>query len=205
MAIFRPEGSSSSNNNFYGVCEIAILGFEDKSSDFEWADIYLDVEVKQRGSDYTKQLRIVGDLEKDTNGKISGGSVLKRMYNFFDIIGEKAGLTVDGKWEDESGDSISNIAAYLNQKHVAPVLPGTDELDFNYVAYVYKEKPKQKGGKVYSRVFHRIQKNDDTGQKQLKSDVKWFKNKGFLKEATEADVSTPQQNVEMSQEGIGNL
>ena len=125
MAIFRPEGSSSSNNNFYGVCEIAILGFEDKSSDFEWADIYLDVEVKQRGSDYTKQLRIVGDLEKDTNGKISGGSVLKRMYNFFDIIGEKAGLTVDGKWEDESGDSISNIAAYLNQKHVAPVLPGS--------------------------------------------------------------------------------
>ena len=45
MAIFRPEGNSSLNNNFYGVCEIVILGFEDKSSNYEWADIYLDIEI----------------------------------------------------------------------------------------------------------------------------------------------------------------
>ena len=52
MAIFRPTGGESSGNNFYGVCEIAILNFEEKSSQFEWADIYLDIEVKQKGSDY---------------------------------------------------------------------------------------------------------------------------------------------------------
>tara|TARA_R100000808_G_scaffold23512_1_gene52263 strand:- start:546 stop:1154 length:609 start_codon:yes stop_codon:yes gene_type:complete len=202
MAIFRPESGSSSSNSFYGICEIAIIGFEDRSSEFKWADIYLDIEVKQKGSDYTKQLRIVGDLEK-TNGKISGGSVLKRLYNFFDIIGEKAGLTVDGKWETEDGEEIHDIARYLNQKHASEVIPDTDP-DFNYVAYVYKEKPKQKGGKVYTRVFHRIQTNDDNGKKQLDSDVKWFKDKSFLKEANEEDV-TPTQNVEMSSEGIGNL
>ncbi len=202
MAIFRPESGSSSNNSFYGICEVAIIGFEDRSSEFKWADIYLDIEVKQKGSDYTKQLRIVGDLEK-TNGKISGGSVLKRLYNFFDIIGEKAGLTVDGKWETEDGEEIHDIARYLNQKHASEVMPDTDP-DFNYVAYVYKEKPKQKGGKVYTRVFHRIQTNDDNGKKQLDSDVKWFKDKSFLKEASDEDV-TPTQNVEMSSEGIGNL
>ena len=83
-------------------------------------------------------------------------------------------------------------------------MPGTDP-DFNFIAYVYKEKPKEKGGKVYTRVFHRIQNNDDKGRLQLESDVKWFKNKGFLKEATEEETSTPKQNVEMSSEGIGNL
>ena len=203
MAIFRPEGSSSSGSNFYGICEIAILGFVDKSSEFKWADIYIEIEVKQKGSDYSKNIRIAGDLEK-SDGKITGGSVLKRMYNFFDIIGEKAGLTVEGMWEDEDGNDIKDIAAYLNQRHVGAVMPDTDP-DFNYLAYVYKEKPKEKGGKVYSRVFHRVQENGDIGRKKLESDVKWFKDKGFLKEATEADVSTPKQNVEMSSEGIGNL
>ena len=204
MAIFRPQGSSSSGSNFYGMCNIAILNFEEKSSEYKWADIYLDIEIKQEGSDYTKQLRIAGDLERDTNGKISGGSVLKRMYNFFDIIGEKAGLTVDGNWEDEDGNAIDNIASYLNQRHVASVMPDT-EPDFNYLAYVYKDKPKEKGGKVYTRVFHRIQNNDEKGRQSLASEVKWFKDKGFIKEATEDDISTPKQNVEMSSEGIGNL
>jgi hypothetical protein len=203
MAIFRPEGSSSSGSNFYGVCEIAILGFTDKSSEFKWADIYIDVEIKQKGSDYTKNIRIAGDLEK-SDGKITGGSVLKRMYNFFDIIGEKAGLTIEGMWEDEDGNEIRDIAAHLNQRHAQTVMPDT-EPDFNYLAYVYKEKPKEKGGKVYSRVFHRVQENTDKGRQILESDVKWFKDKGFLKEATESDISTPKQNVEMSQEGIGNL
>jgi hypothetical protein len=203
MAIFRPTGGESSGNNFYGVCEIAILNFEEKSSNFEWADIYLDIEVKQKGSDYTKQLRIAGDLEKSPDGNITGGSVLKRMYNFFDIIGEKAGLTVDGKWENEDGEEIHDIAKYLNQKHSSSVMPGTDP-DFTYLAYVYKEKPKQKGGKVYTRVFHRLNHNNDGGRKQLESDVKWFRDKGFLKEASETDVN-PTQNVEMSESGIGNL
>ena len=202
MAIFRTESKSSSSNSFYGICEVAIINFEDRSSEFKWADIYLDIEVKQKGSDYTKQLRIVGDLEK-SDGKITGGSVLKRLYNLFDIIGEKAGLTVDGKWENEDGEEIHDIARYLNQKHASEVIPDTDP-DFNYVAYVYKEKPKQKGGKVYTRVFHRIQTNDENGKKQLDSDVKWFKDKSFLKEASLEDVN-PTQNVEMSSEGIGNL
>ena len=204
MAIFRPQGSNSTGSSFYGVCNIAIMGFEDKSDKYDWADIYLDVEIKQEGSDYTKNMRISGDLEKDVNGKITGGSVLKRLYHFFDIIGEKAGLTVDGNWENENGEQIHDIAKYLNQTHSSSVIPGTDP-DFNYLAYIYKEKPKQPGAKVYSRVFHKIQEASDKGRMQLESDVKWFKNKGFIKEATEEDTKAPEQSVEMTQSGIGNL
>ena len=204
MAIFRPEGTSSSGSNFYGICEIALMGFADKSSEFDWADVYIDVEIKQKGSDYTKQLRISGDLEKDTNGKITGGSVLKRIFHFFDVIGEKAGLNIDGEWEDGDGNKIEDIASYLNQHHSSLVMPDTDP-DFNYLAYVYKEKPKTPGAKVYSRVFYRIQKNDADGRKKLEEDVKWFKSKGFIKEATETDMATPQASVEMSSSGVGNL
>ena len=203
MAIFRPKGTSS-GSNFYGITEVALLGFEDKSSDFDWADLYLDVEIKQKGSDYTKQLRITGSLEKDAKGKLTGGNALKRMYGFFDVIGEEAGMNVDGVWEDADDNKIDNIASHLNQEHAALVMPD-QEPEYNYLAYVYKEKPKTPGAKVYSRVFYRIQKNDKDGRKKLEEDVKWFKGKGFIKEATETDMATPQASVEMSASGVGNL
>lgn len=204
MAIFRPKGTTSSGSNFYGITEIALMNFEDKSSDFEWADLYLDVEIKQKGSDYTKQLRITGNLDKDAKGKLTGGNALKRMYGFFDVIGEQAGMNVDGVWEDAGDNAIDNIASHLNQGHAALVMPD-QEPEYNYLAYVYKEKPKTPGAKVYSRVFYRIQKNDKDGRRKLEEDVKWFKGKGFIKEATETDMATPQKSVEMSSSGVGNL
>jgi len=203
MAIFRPKGTSS-GSNFYGITEIALMNFEDKSSDFDWADLYLDVEIKQKGSDYTKQLRITGNLEKDANGKLTGGNALKRMYGFFDVIGEQAGMNVDGVWEDADDNAIDNIAHHLNQGHASLVMPD-QEPEYTYLAYVYKEKPKTPGAKVYSRVFYRIQKNDKDGRRKLEEDVKWFKSKGFIKEATETDMATPQASVEMSSSGVGNL
>ena len=203
MAIFRPEGTSS-GSNFYGITEIALMNFEEKSSDYDWADLYLDVEIKQKGSDYTKQLRITGNLEKDANGKLTGGNALKRMYGFFDVIGEQAGMNVDGVWEDADDNAIDNIASHLNQGHASLVMPD-QEPEYNYLAYVYKEKPKTPGAKVYSRVFYRIQKNDKDGRRKLEEDVKWFKGKGFIKEATETDMATPQKSVEMSSSGVGNL
>lgn len=202
MAIFRPKESSGSN--FYGVCKFAILGFEDKSSEFDWADLYLNVEIKQEGSDYTKELRITGNLEKDAKGNITGGSALKRLYHFFDVIGDEAGLNVRGEWENAEGEKIHDIVKYLNAGHAQDIIPDT-EPEFNYLAYIYKEKPKVKGGKVYSRVFNKIQRDNDEGRKKLDADVKWFKSKGFIKEASESDTETPQQTVEMSGTGIGNL
>ena len=77
MAIFKPE-KTSSGGNFTGVCEFGILEFTDKSGVFDWADIFIDVTVNQKGSEYTRNIKIAGSLDKDTDGNITGGSVLKR-------------------------------------------------------------------------------------------------------------------------------
>lgn len=205
MPIFRPDGGkSSSSSSFYGICPIAIVNFEDKSERFDWSDIYIEVTIRQEGSEYEKTLRIAGSLEKDMNGYITGGSVLNRMYHFFDQIGCQAGMNVDGKWEDKDGNNIKSIEAYLNQHHTEAFIPDADN-EFNYLAYVYKEKPKEKGGKVYSRVFHKIYKNASENRPKLEDDVNWFKSKGYLKEATDSDINTPKKNVEMSDTGLGNL
>lgn len=95
MAIFKPEiKESTGGNKFTGICKFAIINFEDKSGMFDWADLYLDVEVKQEHSDYSRKLQIKGSYEKDSAGNITGGSVLKRLYTFFDAIGCKAGVNV---------------------------------------------------------------------------------------------------------------
>ena len=181
MALFKPESSGNGGVNYYGICDIAILGFEDKSSQFDWADIYLDVTVKQKGSDYTKSIRINGSFEREANGSIKGGSVLNRLYHFFDIVGVKAGVNAAGGWETEDGTEIENIAEYLSKNH--SVGHDTPIKEFPFVAYVYKEKPKQPGGKVFTRVHHKINVNSPAGKKKLEDDMNWMRNKGFLKEA----------------------
>ena len=64
MAIFKPEVKEfSGDNKFLGVNQFAIIDFEDKSGMFDWADLYLEVEVKQEFSDYTRKLQIKGSFE----------------------------------------------------------------------------------------------------------------------------------------------
>ena len=154
MAIFRPE-MKSGNSSYYGICEISLNSFEDKSSQFDWADIFISVTINQKGSEYTRDIKIAGSLDKDGGGNITGGSVLKRMYVFFDAIGCKAGLNVKGQWEDENGEPIANIAEYLNSKFSQVAMPDAG-LDYNYLAYIYKEKPKKDGDKAWTRTYHKI-------------------------------------------------
>ena len=135
------------------------------------------MKVKQKDSDYDRTLQIKGSLEKE-NGKITGGSVLKRVYNFFDVIGCKAGLNVKGTWEDENGIQIENIGEYLNKEYINPLQ------DFDYVGYVYKEKPKKAGDKAWTKVYPKIYANTSEGKSKLESDIKWLKEKGYLKEFT---------------------
>ena len=67
MAIFKPEVAefSNDNNKFLGINKFAIMHFENKSGMFDWADLYLEVEVKQEHSDYNRKLQIKGSFEKD--------------------------------------------------------------------------------------------------------------------------------------------
>ena len=200
MAIFRPEMSSGSS--FYGICEIALNNFEDKSSQFDWADIFINVTVNQKGSEYTRDIKIAGSLERDGGGNITGGSVLKRMYVFFDAIGCKAGLNVKGEWEDAEGKPIEDIASYLNT-HFAQVAMPDAGLDYNYLAYIYKEKPKKDGDKAWTRVYHKIYGNSDSNKAKLEADVKWLKDKGVIKEATDLPVQTNGNTLQGS--GLASL
>ena len=141
MAIFKPE-STSSFTDYLGVCEIALVDFKDKSKDFDWADIFIEVEMAIKDSEYPRHIRIRGSFDKDEKGAITGGSVLNRMYKFFEDIGCTAGVNLKGKWESEDGKVIKDMAKYLNDNH-------TDKLHSHpYYGYVYKELNK-KSQKAY--------------------------------------------------------
>tara|TARA_R110002020_G_scaffold63438_5_gene169413 strand:- start:464 stop:1069 length:606 start_codon:yes stop_codon:yes gene_type:complete len=201
MAIFRPE-MKSGNSSYYGICEISLNSFEDKSSQFDWADIFISVTINQKGSEYTRDIKIAGSLDKDGGGNITGGSVLKRMYVFFDAIGCKAGLNVKGQWEDENGEPIANIAEYLNSKFSQVAMPDAG-LDYNYLAYIYKEKPKKDGDKAWTRTYHKIYSNSEANKGKLADDVKWLKGKGVIKEAT--DLPVQQNGNTLQGSGLANL
>jgi len=203
MAIFKPENTtefSNDNNKFLGICNFAILNFEDKSHMFDWADIYIDVEVRQEHSDYSRSFQIKGSYEKDSSGNITGGSVLKRLYNFFDTIGCKAGINVKGEWEDENGNKIDDIASYLSVYSANPV-PGEDVSSYPYIAYFYKEMPKKQGAKSYTVVWPKAYTSSDENKAKLQSDIDWLKGKGYLKELTDEVASAPA----MTGNGLANL
>ena len=101
-----------------------------------------------------------------------------------------------GEWEDDKGEPIKDIAKYLNDGYVAE---SNEPKSFPYIAYVYKEQPKQAGGKVYTRVHHKLNHNSPEGRKRLEEDVKWFKSKGFLKEVKEDSPNA------VSQEELENV
>lgn len=205
MGIIRPTSKSSNEtSNYYGICNIAILSFRDKSENFDWADVYLEVEVQQKGSDYTKTIRLAGSLDRDPDGSVTGGSVLNRLYHFFDVLGVTAGINAKGAFETEDGQPIENISKYLTENHSN----GTEEpTTFPYLAYVYKEKPKQPGGKVYTRVHHKINVNSEEGRRKLTEDVTWFKSKGFIKEAAPEQPKSTAAEVEeiFGSDALGNM
>ena len=205
MGIIRPTSKGSNEtSNFYGICDIAILGFRNKSENYDWADVYLEVDVKQKGSDYTKTIRLAGSLDRDPDGSVTGGSVLNRLYHFFDVLGVSAGINAKGDFETEDGTPIEDIAKYLSDNHSV----GSEEpTNFPYLAYVYKEKPKQAGGKVYTRVHHKINVNSEEGRRKLTDDVNWFKSKGFIKEAKLEDPKSTVEEMEevFGSDAIGNM
>ena len=205
MGIIRPTSKSSNETrNYYGICNIAILSFRDKSENFDWADVYLEVEVQQKGSDYTKTIRLAGSLDRDPDGSVTAGSVLNRLYHFFDVLGVTAGINAKGAFETEDGQPIENISKYLTENHSN----GTEEpTTFPYLAYVYKEKPKQPGGKVYTIVHHKINVNSEEGRRKLTEDVTWFKSKGFIKEAAPEQPKSTAAEVEeiFGSDALGNM
>ena len=177
MALFKPKSSKTGGNKFMGVCSMDVVGFSDRSKDFDWADIFLDVEVKVKESDYTRNIRIRGSFDKDASGNITGGSVLNRMYKFFEDIGCTAGINLQGNWEDADGNEIKDIAKYLNDNHT------DNDGQLDKVGYVYKEENK-KTGKQYTVVHYRLFPNTSKGKVDCSEHINWMKTNGYLREAS---------------------
>ena len=202
MAIFKPEmPSNGSSNSFTGICEFGLVEFEDKSGQFDWADLFLEVKVRQKGSDYDRTMQIKGSFEKEA-GKITGGSCLKRLYQFFSEIGCEAGITIDGTWETADGQTIDNIASYLNEHFINsnPV----DGPSHDYIGYFYQEQPKVPGGKSYTRVWNKIMKNTEDNKGKLEKDAQWMKAQGYIKEMTDT-VPNGAVTTGLSGSGLSNL
>jgi hypothetical protein len=195
MAIFKPTGTMQSPTSFLGTIEVGILNFTDRSSEFDWADLFLEVELSVKNSEYSNKMSVLGEFEKDTDGKIKGGSVLNKLYRLFDTIGCAAGLTIDGKWEDAEGKAIDSIEKYLNETFCTK--------SEKYVAFSYKKKPKP-GKKVYTEVYPRLYALTAEGKAQCEKDVAWLKSKGHIKEADASDM--PQQNdSQLADNALNNL
>lgn len=202
MAIFKPEmPSNGSSSSFTGICEFGLVEFEDKSGQFDWADLFLEVKVRQKGSDYDRTMQIKGSFEKEA-GKITGGSCLKRLYQFFSEIGCEAGITIDGTWETADGQIIDNIASYLNEHFIKsnPV----DGPSHDYIGYFYQEQPKVPGGKSYTRVWNKIMKNTEDNKSKLMKDAEWMKAQGYIKEMTDT-VPNGAVTTGLSGSGLSNL
>ena len=189
MALFKPNGTTESVS-FTGICKCNIINVEDKSDLFDWADVYLQVTLLQNGSKYTRNANIVGGFEKDAKGNITGGSVLKRMYAFFDTIGCKAGVNIKGEWEEDDGKAIDNIADYLNDRFLTKWDGDSPGADGKYLGYFYKAQPKKEGKNAYNVAHYRLYPANEENQDKLKNDVDWMKSKGYIKEVTEDNMQT---------------
>ena len=202
MAIFKPEPTKTSSkptiggsNKFLGTVEVGLTGFKDRSKEFDWADVFIDVALSVKDSEYPNRMSILGRLDKEANGNISGGSVLKRMYNLFEIIGCNAGLNIKGEWEDDHGNPIKDIGEFLTERYTT-----TSE---NYVAYAYKKKPKP-GKKVYTEYYPKLYPNTTEGKAICEETSAWLTEKGIIQKADASDM--PQKSdVPLADTALNNL
>ena len=200
MALFKPTQTSSNTSGFLGIQEVAITNFENKFDKFSWAYVYIEVELNQKNSQYTKLMRIAGSFDFEADGRtIKGGSVLKRIYNLFNSLGCTAGISTTGSWEDKDGIEIAQIDQYLSEKYAA-----SEPIDsYPYLVYIYKEK-NPKSGKVYTTVYPKLWENTNIGRATIQKDVEWLKSKNVIKEHIETEV-TPKDETTLSGSGIDAL
>ena len=204
MSLFKPvKQASGSSDMYYGICNIGLKSFEDLSSKYEWADIYLSVTVAQKDSDYDKTLRITGKLNKDDNGNLTAtmgeNRVVNKINHFFATIGCQAGINLQGNLEDYEENAIEDIETYLNDKHGFVGMPD-ESPECKYIAYVYKEKSKNGSGKVFTTIYPEIFLDTAQNRTKLKEKVSWMKAQGYIKEHTD---SAPDKSNEVSLAGAG--
>tara|TARA_Y100001938_G_C8011082_1_gene390075 strand:- start:416 stop:1015 length:600 start_codon:yes stop_codon:yes gene_type:complete len=189
MGLFRPnpKKEEGGSGKYSGVCEVGIINFTDKSEEYDWADIYIDIEFALKDSQYSRNMQIAGSLEKDASGNITGGSVLDKMYRIFDTINCSAGVNIKGEWETNEGEPIKDIAGYLNNNYCSNFMPDTPPV-LNYVAYIYRKQNKNTGT-LFTTMLPKLYPNTAKGKEEMESYAKWMKNNNYLNEVKEGPAS----------------
>ena len=178
MARYRPEAAKSGAASWLGFQPAQIIAYEDRSAEFDWADLFLDVTLKTT-SQYPVNYALKGTYDREDSGEIKDSSLLKRIYYLLDAIGFKGGPNKEGILEDENGTAIGDLGKYLNQNYVSKDALDGDSSPF-YV-YVYK-RLNPKDNKAYTEVCPKIVQNTTKNQEDLKSYIKFMKSKGYIKE-----------------------
>ena len=196
---FRPEDLDTApdgGSKFLGFLPVAIMGYEDKTDLFDWADVFISVTLQLEGSQYPVEMKIVGSYDRESNGNIKTCTLLKRLYWLFDVVGFQGGPDVQGNWVDADGNSIDNLALYLEKHHVTnPLVPR-----FDAYGYVYKEPGRKDPSKAYTTVYPRLVPNTDKMRTELEGYIAFLKGKNLIKEA---DMSNVQPNGAGTSNGSG--
>ena len=135
MAIFRPQATTG-GGGFLGYQTAGIAGFENRADQFDWADVYIVVNLKLENSQFEQPMNIAGSFDREPDGNIKDCTLLRRLYYLFDAIGFEGGVTKEGNFEDAEGQEIDNITEFLGEQY-APAFPSEPSMD--YCVYLYKE------------------------------------------------------------------
>ena len=178
MPRFRPT-EANGGNTFGGFMEAAIVDFTDRTHEFDWADLFLDVTMKTPSSQYPVIYTLKGSYEKEEDGKIKSCTLLNRIYYLLDTIGCKGGPNVNGEFEDENGEKVENLQSYFNNNFLPD--NALNQENYPYHIYTYKEWV-DKQNKAFTRVCPKLVMNTEKGIADLKSYVAFLKQKNLIKE-----------------------
>ena len=182
MPRFRPSSTvNGAGSSFGGFMEGQIVDFNERSDEFDWADIFIDVTFRVPISQYPVIYSLKGTYDREDDGNIKSCSLLNRIYYLFDAIGFKGGPNVKGDWEDDNGEIIPKIDVHLSENHIHKDALTSDNNPYHI--FVYKEWVADKG-KAYTRVCPKIVMNTTKGITDLKSYIAFLRQKNILKEYT---------------------
>lgn len=186
---FRPADIETAGEGggaqYLGFQACAITEFEDQTEKFDWADLFLRVQLQIEGSQYPVDMKILGSYDREPNGNIKTCSLLKKWYRFADTVGFTGGPDVTGKMVDEAGNALNLQKALDDHCQPHPIDPKLE-----YYCYVYKEPSKKDPSTSYTTVYPRITTNTEKGRAELESFIQFLKSKSLIKEAGDTPVVT---------------
>ena len=195
--ILRPTTDSPVvGSSFLGFQEASILSVTDRTANFDWADVYIDVPLATANSNYSTTLRIKGSFKRNQDySVIANSKLVKDIYALFDAIGYTGGIDKDGNFCDNTGKRINieeELSTFASNKEASD-----KDHHYNLYVYVYKEW-NQKRKKGYTVVQNYVQPNTADGRAKVEERIDYLRSNGYLREATEEQLNiskngTPKQ------------